>query len=253
MTKLTPSHPRDRLIVALDLPTVDEARELVATIGDEASFYKVGLELLMTGAIADSGLALVGELIDQGKRVFLDAKLLDISNTVERSVARVSELGASFLTIHGHDTKTMKAAIAGRGDSDLKLLSVTVLTSLTAEDLVEHGIRADLAASPADLVGHRAKLAYEAGFDGVIASGQEAADTRALTGKDFLIVTPGIRLPGSDAGDQQRITTPHNAIAAGADYLVVGRPINAASDPKEAAATFVRHIGEAADSSNPTS
>ncbi|MBU2580851.1 MAG: orotidine-5'-phosphate decarboxylase [Alphaproteobacteria bacterium] len=239
-----PDHPRDRLIVALDVPTVAEARELVRTIGDEATFYKVGLELILTGGAFDNGLALVGELVDQGKRVFLDAKLLDIGNTVERSVARVAELGASFLTIHGHDRKTMKAAIAGRGTSDLKLLAVTVLTSLNADDLAEQGIGEPLAASPADLVLHRARMAHDAGLDGVISSGQEAAKIRAATGGDFLIVTPGIRLPGSDAGDQQRIMTPHHAISAGADYIVVGRPINAASDPKAAVATFVRHIAE---------
>lgn len=241
-----PAHPRDRLIVALDLPSVGEARDLVRRLGDEVSFYKVGLELLLTGREAESGLGLVGELIDQGKRVFLDAKLLDISNTVEHSVARVAELGASFLTVHGLDVKTMEAALAGRGDSALKLLAVTVLTNLSAGDLREQGIAEDLARSPADLVLHRAKQAHAAGFDGVIASGQEAAKVRAATAPGFLIVTPGIRLPGSDAGDQQRITTPQSAIAAGADYIVVGRPINAASDPRAAAATFVRHIAESA-------
>ena len=246
MSKISPSHPRDRLIVALDLPTVGEARDLVRVIGDEVSFYKVGLELILSGGATDNGLGLVGELVDQGKRVFLDAKLLDIGNTVERSVARVAELGASFLTIHGHDRKTMTAAVAGRGNSDLKLLAVTVLTSLASGDLVEQGIADDLAKSPADLVLRRAKMANEAGFDGVISSGQEATGIRAATGDNFLIVTPGIRLPGSDAGDQQRIMTPNNAISAGADYIVVGRPINAASDPKDAAATFVRHIAEAA-------
>jgi len=246
MNKLAPAHPRDRLIVALDLPTVGEARDLVRTIGDEVSFYKIGLELILSDGPEGNGLGLVGELVDQGKRVFLDAKLLDIGNTVERSVARVAELGAAFLTIHGHDRKTMKAAIAGRGNSDLKILAVTVLTSLTAEDLAEQGIHDGLATSPADLVLHRARLAHETGIDGVIASGQEAAGIRAATGGKFLIVTPGIRLPGSDAGDQQRIMTPDHAIAAGADYIVVGRPINASSDPKAAAATFVRHIAAAA-------
>lgn len=246
MNQKTPTHPRDRLIVALDVPTVDEARDLVRAIGDEVSFYKVGLELILSGGATDNGLGLVGELVDEGKRVFLDAKLLDIGNTVERSVARVAELGAAFLTIHGHDRKTMQAAIAGRAKSDLKLLAVTVLTSLTADDLAEQGTKPELAQSPADLVLHRARLAYETGTDGVISSGQEAAGVRAATGDDFLIVTPGIRLPGSDAGDQQRIMTPQHAIAAGANYIVVGRPINAASDPKAAAATFVRHIAEAA-------
>lgn len=234
-------HPRDRLIVALDLPTVDEARSLVRTLGDEISFYKIGLELILSGTPGDSGVGLVSELVDNGKRVFLDAKLLDISNTVERSVARVAELGATFLTVHGHDMQTLRAAVTGRGDSQLKLLAVTVLTNLTGSDLSEQGI----AMSPADLVLHRAKLAKEAGFDGVIASGQEAAAVRTATKAGFLIVTPGIRLPGSSAGDQQRIMTPQHAIAAGANHLVVGRPINAASDPRAAAVTFVKHIAEA--------
>lgn len=241
MSKVAPSHPRDRLIVALDLPTVAEARDLVGTIGDEATFFKIGLELILARGGSDNGLALARELVDAGKRVFLDAKLLDIGNTVQRSVERVAELGASFLTIHGTDRKTLKAAMAGRGNSDLKLLAVTVLTSLTAEDLSEQGI----AASPADLVLHRAKMAHGTGFDGVISSGQEAANIRAATASDFLIVTPGIRLPGSDAGDQHRIMTPDRAISAGADYIVVGRPINAVDDPKAAAAKFVRHIAEA--------
>lgn len=234
-------HPRDRLIVALDLPTVDEARSLVRTLGDEISFYKIGLELILSGTPGDSGVGLVSELVDNGKRVFLDAKLLDISNTVERSVARVAELGATFLTVHGHDMQTLRAAVAGRGDSQLKLLAVTVLTNLTGSDLSEQGI----AMSPADLVLHRAKLAKEAGFDGVIASGQEAAAVRTVAKAGFLIVTPGIRLPGSSAGDQQRIMTPQHAIAAGANHIVVGRPINAASDPRAAAVTFVKHIAEA--------
>lgn len=234
-------HPRDRLIVALDLPTVDEARSLVRTLGDEISFYKIGLELILSGTPGDSGVGLVSELVDNGKRVFLDAKLLDISNTVERSVARVAELGATFLTVHGHDMQTLRAAVAGRGDSQLKLLAVTVLTNLTGSDLSEQSI----AMSPADLVLHRAKLAKEAGFDGVIASGQEAAAVRTATKAGFLIVTPGIRLPGGSAGDQQRIMTPQHAIAAGANHIVVGRPINAASDPRAAAVTFVKHIAEA--------
>lgn len=237
--------PRDRLIVALDVPSVDDARELVRQLGDEVSFYKIGLELILCGSGSDNGLSLVGELIDKGKKVFLDAKLLDISNTVERSVARAAELGASFLTVHGHDLATMTAAVQGAKGSDLQLLAVTVLTSLNAEDLKQQGISEKIAPTPADLVLYRANLARKAGFDGVISSGQEAAAIRAATGADFKIVTPGIRLPGGDAGDQQRVMTPEKAIAAGANYLVVGRPINQASDPATAAATFTRLIAEA--------
>ncbi|MCH9807130.1 MAG: orotidine-5'-phosphate decarboxylase [Alphaproteobacteria bacterium] len=240
-----PLEPRDRLIVALDVPSVDDARTLVAQLGDEVTFYKVGLELILSGTGANNGLSLVGELIESGNKVFLDAKILDISNTVERSVARVAELGASFLTVHGHDLKTMTAAVAGAKGSDLQLLAVTVLTSLDAADIKQQGISSQIATTPADLVLYRAKMARQAGFAGVISSGQEAAAIRAATGPGFRIVTPGIRLPGGDAGDQQRVMTPQRAIASGADYIVVGRPINQASDPRAAAATFTRQIAEA--------
>ena len=174
----------------------------------------------------------------EGKRVFLDMKFLDIGNTVERAVASVSTLGFDFLTIHGHDSKTLRAAVKGRASAKTKLLAVTVLTSLDQNDLAEQSI----VSSPRDLVLKRARLAQDAGFDGVIASGQEAASIRAATGRDFLIVTPGIRLPGSAAGDQMRITTPEDALRDGADHLVVGRPIAAASDPKAAAEAFLAAI-----------
>lgn len=227
---------RDRLIVALDMPTVEEARLLVSRLNDTVTFYKVGLELLFAG-----GLELARALKAMHKHVFLDLKLLDIGNTVERAVANATELGVDFLTVHGHDLKTMRAAVSGRGASKLKLLAVTVLTNLTGDDLNEQGS----SLAPADLVLRRAELARLAGFDGVIASGQEAARIRAAVGPGFLIVTPGIRLTGSATDDQQRITTPDNAIRAGADYIVVGRPITQADDPKLAAETFVNHIREA--------
>lgn len=224
---------RDKLIVALDFPAYDDARALVETLGDTVSFYKIGLELLFS-----DGLALALELKNDGKRIFLDMKFLDIGNTVEKAVAGVAHLGFDFLTIHGTDTKTMKAAVKGRGTSSLKLLAVTVLTSLDQNDLNDQGI----SMTPGELVLKRARLAQDAGMDGVIASGQEAASVRAATAKNFLIVTPGIRLPGGDAGDQQRITTPEDALRAGANHLVVGRPITAASDPKRAAETVLGHI-----------
>ena len=227
---------KDKLIVALDLPSTDAARELVDTLGDSVSFYKVGLELLFSG-----GLDLARDLKRQNKRVFLDMKLLDIGNTVERAVATAATLGLDFLTIHGHDSKTLKAAVKGRGASSLKLLAVTVLTSLDAADLAEQGT----SLSPSDLVLKRARLAHANGFDGVIASGQEAAKVRAATGPGFLIITPGIRLPGGAAGDQTRITTPEDALRAGANHLVVGRPINAAPNPKAAAEAFQGHIARA--------
>jgi len=227
---------KDRLIVALDMPTAEEAQRLVARLGDAATFYKVGLELLFAG-----GLELARALKGEHKHVFLDLKLLDIGNTVERAVANATELGIDFLTVHGHDLKTLRAAVAGRGASKLKLLAVTVLTNLTADDVSQQGS----SLSPAELVVRRAKLARESGFDGVIASGQEAARIREAVGPDFLIVTPGIRLTGSTTDDQQRITTPDNAIKAGADYIVVGRPITQADDPRQAAETFINHIREA--------
>lgn len=226
----------DKLIVALDFPRYDGARHLVDDLGDTVSFYKIGLELLF-----HDGLALASEIKNDGKRVFLDMKFLDIGNTVEKAVAAVADLGFDFLTIHGTDTKTMKAAVKGRGNANLKLLAVTVLTSLDEADLADQGI----ALTPQQLVLKRARLAHEAGIDGVIASGQEAAAIRAATSRDFLIVTPGIRLPGGDAGDQKRITTPEDALRAGADHLVVGRPITDASDPRRAAQTVLEHIARA--------
>lgn len=236
---MTPT-PNDRLIVALDMPTIEEARRLVVSLGDTVSFYKVGLELLFAG-----GLDLARDLRHQGKRVFLDMKLLDIGNTVERAVANASELGVHFLTVHGHDLKTLRSAVAGRAHAprqdQVKLLAVTVMTNLTEEDLVQQGSHM----SPTDLVLHRAQLAYQSGFDGVIASGQEAAKIRAATSPSFLIVTPGIRLPGGTTDDQERVMTPSHAIKAGANHIVVGRPITQASDPQIAAESFLHHIREA--------
>ena len=230
------SAKRDKLIVALDLPSYDEARALVHCLGDTVSFYKIGLELLFS-----DGLPLAQELKGEGKRVFLDLKFLDIGNTVERAVAAAAKLGVDFITVHGHDTKTLKAAVRGREGSNLKLLAVTVLTNLDQSDLDEQGI----AATPSGLVIGRARMAENAGFDGVIASGQEAAALRAETGPKFLIVTPGIRLPGAEVGDQTRVTTPEDALRFGANHIVVGRPINAAKDPKAAAEDFLAHIAKA--------
>src|SRR5262249_23166173 len=167
------------------------------------------------------GLALARELADAGKRVFLDVKLLDIETTVERATRNAAAAGATFLTVHAHDAKTLRAALAGRAGTNLKVLGVTVLTNLDAADLRQQGI----ADAPEDLVARRAVLARAAGCDGVVASGLEAARVRAIVGAEIAIVTPGIRLAGSDAADQARVSGPREAIAAGADYLVVGRPI----------------------------
>lgn len=227
---------RDRLIVALDVPTVGEAQRLVERLASSVSIYKIGLELLFAG-----GLDFVSELRRRDKRVFLDVKLLDIGNTVECAVTNVAELGATFLTVHGQDLKTLRAAVAGRGAKPLKILAVTVLTNLTPDDLGQQGI----GLPPAELALHRARLAHEAGCDGVIVSGQEAQCVREALGPGFLIVTPGIRLAGGTTDDQERVMTPDRAIAAGADYLVVGRPITRADDPRSAAETFVAHIRHA--------
>jgi len=230
------SEARDRLIVALDVPSVDEARALTDTLQDSVGVYKIGLELLFAG-----GMSLASELASRGARVFLDAKLLDIEATIERATAAIARTGAHFLTVHAADRKTLDAALRGRGDSGLKLLGVTVLTNLGPADLVQQGT--DI--PPAELVLHRAMLAKEAGFDGVVASGLEAAAIREAAGSGFLIVTPGIRPEGGASNDQARIVTPTNSIAAGADYLVVGRPITAAADPRAAAEAIVAEIARA--------
>ncbi len=235
---MSSSTPTDRLIVALDVPTAVEARALVRRIEPAVSFYKIGHELLFGG-----GLEVALELKREGKQVFLDMKLLDISNTVEKATANVARLGVDLLTVHGHDGKTLKAAVAGRGSSALKLLSVTVMTHLDAADLREQGITE----TAADLVVRRARMAQDAGFDGVIASGEEAARIRAATGHDFLIVTPGIRPAGDAKGDQTRVMTPSAALTAGADKLVIGRPITAAADPLAAARAILAGIASVSD------
>ncbi len=227
---------RDRLIVALDVPSAEQARALIATLGDSVGVYKIGLELLFSG-----GFALAEELARQGKAVFVDAKLLDIEATVERATAAIARMGVAFLTVHALDTKILAAAVRGRGKSTLKLLGVTVLTNLARADLIEQGIDHPLV----EIVMNRAALAKKTGCDGVIASGQEATAIRRALGSDFLIVTPGVRPSGSDAHDQTRAVTPKEAIAAGADYLVVGRPITRAPDPRAAADKIAREIAAA--------
>ena len=228
------SAARDRVFVALDVPDVEQARALVRQLGDAVQCYKVGLELVFGG-----GIAFAEELKRQGKTVFLDMKLLDIGATVEKAAANIARLGFDYLTVHGTDAKTMDAAVRGRGTSPLKLLAVTVLTSLDQADLTQQGI---VGTSPQDLVLHRALLAQEAGFDGVIASGLEARGVRAMAGGEFLIVTPGIRLAGGAANDQARVVTPAHAIRDGATHLVVGRPITAAMDPAAAAAAVLSEV-----------
>ncbi|MEM1372151.1 MAG: orotidine-5'-phosphate decarboxylase [Pseudomonadota bacterium] len=239
---------RDRLIVALDAPNRATAERLLETLGDSVTFYKIGLELLFA-----DGLALASDLKAAKKRVFLDLKFLDIGNTVERAVAQASALGLDCLTVHGTDRKTLAAAVRGRDSTNkaTKLLAVTVLTNLDANDLADQGISQPVA----EIVKLRANHALAAGFDGVVASGQEASVIRSLANEAgqsaFWVVTPGIRLPASDAGDQTRVTTPADAIAAGASHLVVGRPITQAADPAAAATQFTDHIATATASGAP--
>jgi orotidine-5'-phosphate decarboxylase len=226
----------EKLIVALDFLSVDAAQKMIAALPDDLRFLKIGLELIYAG-----GLPLARTLAENGRQIFLDAKLSDIPNTVERATASAARLGARFVTIHGADRKTLDAAVRGRGDGKMQLLAITVLTSIDANDLREQGI----SMSPAELALTRARMAKDAGVDGVVASAQEARAIRAELGPDFLIVTPGIRPAGVAAGDQARAVTPADAIAAGANYLVVGRPITTAPDPSEAACAIISEIERA--------
>ena len=226
--------PRDRLIVALDLSSVEAAQAMVAKLGDAVSFYKIGYQLAYAG-----GLGYVPALIGAGKRVFLDLKLHDIGNTVEQGVKSVAKSGASFLTVHAYP-QTMKAAVEAR-EGNLHILAVTVLTSYDDADLAAAGYDFTVP----ELVAERAAQARDIGVDGVVCSAEEAAKIRTIVGTKLALVTPGIRPAGADAGDQKRIMTPAKAIAAGADYLVVGRPILAAPDPKAAALAIVAEIARA--------
>lgn len=226
---------RDRLIVPLDVPTLDEARHIIDDLGDTVSFYKIGYQLGYVG-----GFALAHDLIAAGKDVFMDLKLLDIDNTVQKGVESISSMGAKFLTIHAYP-KAMRSAVAGRGGSGLQLLGVTVLTSMDDADLTDAGYRM----SAEELVAKRAADARAAGMDGIVCSAQEATAMRAIVGPDMAIVTPGIRPTGSDVGDQKRVMTPGKAIAAGADYLVVGRPILNATDRPAMAKQIVDEISAA--------
>jgi len=225
-----------RLIVPLDLPTTDDARAMVAQLGDAVSFYKIGLELL-----ASDGMTLAHELKASGKSIFLDWKLHDIGATVERSARVLAQSGCDLLTVHA-EPQVMKAAVKARGESSLKILAVTVLTSLTDADLVEMGY----SFNARDLVERRVRQAIEAGVDGIVSSPHEAAMAREIAkeaGKpDFLIVTPGVRPDWSAKNDQARAATPADAIRAGASHLVCGRPITAANDPREAALKVVAEI-----------
>ncbi len=224
----------DRLIVALDVPNLMDGGQIIDKLGDSVSFYKIGLGMLTGG-----GLALANELKDRGKRVFLDMKFFDIGATVEKAVAGIAHYDMDFLTVHG-DPHVVRAAVAGRGDGDMKILAVTILTSLDRGDLDECLIRSG---DIQTLVIERARRALDAGADGVIASPQEAALIRALpAAKGKLIVTPGVRPAGAALGDQKRVATPASAITEGADHIVIGRPVWAADDPYKAVQSILAEL-----------
>ena len=224
--------PSGRLIVALDVSSVEAAETIVARLGDAVSFYKIGYQLAFAG-----GLGLAERLAGAGKQVFLDLKLHDIGNTVAKGVESIARLGASFLTVHAYP-QTMKAAVDSRGQSRLRILAVTVLTSYDDADVAAAGYDFTVA----ELVAERAAQARDIGVDGLVCSGEEAARLRRIVGHGLVLVTPGIRPAGAEPGDQKRIMTPAAAIAAGADYLVVGRPIIAAADPRAAASAIIAEI-----------
>src|ERR1700726_4583962 len=227
--------PRDRLMVALDLPDVTAAEAMIARLGDSVTFYKIGYQLAYAG-----GLPLIRQLANAGKQVFIDLKLHDIGNTVARGVESVARLGAPFLTVHAYP-QTMKAAVEARAGSGLKILAVTVLTSYDDDDLHAAGYRL----SVPDLVEARAQQAKVLGVDGLVCSPEEATALRKSVGHQMSLVTPGIRPAGSSTGDQKRIMTPARAIAAGSDYLVVGRPVMEAADPRGAADAIQAEIVQA--------
>lgn len=237
LENMQPIDARDRLILALDVPSTMEADQLMDRVGDSIRFVKVGLELYTV-----AGPDMVRRLIARGKHVFLDLKFLDIEETVRRATARVADMGVAFLTVHAN-RKALIAAVQGRGGSALKLLAVTVLTNFDSQDLRDMGVQRTVE----DLVTARAELAAEVGCDGVVASGEEPEAIRKKVGPQVLIVTPGVRPLGKGMDDHARVTTPSQTIQAGADYLVVGRPIRDAADPNAAAVSILREMQTAFD------
>lgn len=237
-TSLSPSplskfeNAADRIILPLDVPDVASARALVDKTRDIISFYKIGMQLQFAG-----GLDFARDLVEEGHRVFLDVKLLDIDNTVEKGVENIAKMGVTFATIHAYP-KAMRAAVRGRGSLPLGLLGVTVLTSMDDSDLTEAGY----GTQAASLVERRARDAEAAGMTGVVCSAREVVALRKVLRPETLLVTPGIRPAGADVGDQRRVMTPGDAIRAGSDYLVIGRPINAAPDPAAAACAIAAEI-----------
>jgi orotidine-5'-phosphate decarboxylase len=233
-----PKEAKDRLIVALDVATREEAEELIAELGDTVSFYKVGLQLFVA-----EGMAFARDLVGQGKQVFMDLKMDDVEETIALAVCEITKSNVSFLTIHGNGA-TARAANRGRKDSQLpKILSVTLLTSLDGQDLMDLGILGARGkfSNLDQYVDWRAEKAIEAGCDGVIAAGPSVTKLRA-NHPDALIVTPGVRLAGTNMDDHKRATTPREAIAAGSDYLVVGRPIRDAENRRDMAGQIIQEI-----------
>ncbi|HEY1241308.1 MAG TPA: orotidine-5'-phosphate decarboxylase [Bryobacteraceae bacterium] len=224
----------ERLIVALDLPNVSAAREMVRVLEGAATFYKIGLSLQLATGVDD----LIRSLIRDGKKVFLDYKYYDVPETLKKAVARAAETGASFLTIHG-SSNLIRGAVEGRGSSELKLFTVTVLTSMDAADIAEMGYTQH---TVEELVLFRAQKALQAGCDGVIASGHEARRIKEISNDRLLVVTPGIRDDDSPKDDQKRRVTAKNAILAGADYLVIGRPITGAANPRPETERLLREM-----------
>ena len=230
----------ERLIVGLDVPNVARASQIVGQLGNAVGVYKIGYQLAFAG-----GLELARDLACDGKRVFLDMKLLDIDNTVARGVESVVEMGVSMLTLHAYP-KAMRAAVEAARGSGLCLLAVTVLTSMDAADLAEAGYSEE----PQELVRRRAGQARDSGMGGVVCSAAEAAAVRGIVGTDMAVVTPGIRPAGADRGDQKRVMTPGEALRAGSSHLVVARPIVAAADPRAAAEAILAEMREAVQTGN---
>ena len=223
---------RDHLIVGLDVPNIGEAEAIVKKLGSSVDYYKIGYQLVFAG-----GLEFARDLAKDGKKIFLDMKLLDIDNTVASGVENIAKMGMTMLTLHAYP-KAMRAAVEAAKGSNLCLLGVTVLTSMDEGDLIDAGYEYD----PHTLVLRRAEQARRAGMGGIVCSAEEASAVRRVVGPDLAIVTPGIRPTGSDPGDQKRVMTPGDAIRAGSSHLVVGRPIVKASDPKEAAGAILAEI-----------
>lgn len=239
LVRTVPARMEDRLIVALDLPSVDAARAMKAKLDGVVTFYKLGLWLIFAPGFE----AFLDEVLNSGCNVFLDAKMFDIGETVRRGIEKVAERGISFVTLHG-DADIIRAAVEGRGASKLKLLVVAVLTSLNERGLRELGHTGTVA----DMLADRAKFAFDHGIDGIIASPQDNPNAirERIQAERLLVVTPGVRLAGAALDDHKRSGTPAQAIADGADYLVVGRPIVQADDPAEAARRIIADMKSAA-------